>query len=127
MSENIESNVINRVKKGTGNQSMKAAAGNGKSMQQQFKIEKPESSVEAWSNFAVIREKIQLTNDNKHVENFKAAYDRVFREFQEKLMAEYKMCKETYIAEYQENYQVNLTAKQDNISQFMETIEDKKY
>ena len=28
--------------------------------------------------------------------------------------------------EYQENYQVNLNAKQDNISQFMETIEDKK-
>jgi hypothetical protein len=33
MSENIESNVINKIKKGTGNQSMKAAAGNGKSMQ----------------------------------------------------------------------------------------------
>lgn len=127
MSENIESNVINRVKKGTGNQSMKAAAGNGKSMQQQFKNEKPESSVEAWSNFAVIREKIQLTNDNKHVENFKSAYDRVFREFQEKLMMEYKLCKEIYITEYQDNYQVNLNAKQDNISQFMETIEDKKY
>ena len=41
-------------------------------------------------------------------------------------MIEYKMCKETYIMEYQENYQVNLNAKQDNISQFMETIEDKK-
>ena len=37
------------------------------------------------------------------------------------------MCKETYIMEYQENYQVNLHAKQDNISQFMETIEDKKF
>ena len=34
MSENIESNVINRIKKGTGNQSMKAAAGNPKSMHQ---------------------------------------------------------------------------------------------
>lgn len=69
---------------------MKAAAGNGKSMQQQFKNEKPESSVEAWSNNAVIREKIQLTNDNKHVETFKHAYDRVFREFQEKLLIEYR-------------------------------------
>lgn len=41
-------------------------------------------------------------------------------------MLEYKLCKETYIAEYQENYQVNLNAKQDNISSFMETIEEKK-
>ena len=58
MSENIESNVINRIKKGTGNQSMKAAAGNPKSMHQQYTKEKPESSEEAYSNFAVIREKI---------------------------------------------------------------------
>jgi hypothetical protein len=60
MSENIESNVITKIKKGTGNQSMKAAAGNGKYMQQNYKNEKraSESSVEACSNFAVIREKV---------------------------------------------------------------------
>ena len=46
---------------------MKAAAGNGKSMQQQYKNPEKrasESSVEAFSNCAVIREKVQLRNDN---------------------------------------------------------------
>ena len=41
-------------------------------------------------------------------------------------MAEYRLMKEAYIAEYQENYQINLIAKHDNINQFMETIEEKK-
>ena len=34
--------------------------------------------------------------------------------------------KETYIAEYQDNYQINLNEKQANIDGFIETIEEKK-
>lgn len=34
--------------------------------------------------------------------------------------------KENYIAEYQENYQINLNVMQDNIKQFKETIKDKE-
>lgn len=34
--------------------------------------------------------------------------------------------KETYIAEYQENYQININVKHENINQFMQTIQDKK-
>ena len=72
MSENIESHVIQRIKSGAGNQSMKAAAGNGKSLKQNRKqFEQLESSVTACSNFAVIREKIQLSNDQKAIEAFK--------------------------------------------------------
>lgn len=129
MSENIESNVITRIKKGTENQSMKAAAGNGKSMQQNYQHMKQasDSSVENGSNYAVkISEKVRLTNDNLHIEKFKSAYDRVFRDFQDKLMLEYKLMKETYIAEYQENYQMNIHVKQENVANFMDTIEDRK-
>ena len=42
-------------------------------------------------------------------------------------MSEYKMMKQSYITEYQENYQENLMQKQSNIDSFMEdTIGDKK-
>ena len=34
--------------------------------------------------------------------------------------------KETYIAEYQENYQMNLNQKFENIEAFKETIQSKK-
>lgn len=34
--------------------------------------------------------------------------------------------KETYIAEYQENYQININVKQDNVVQFMDKIEETK-
>lgn len=82
--------------------------------------------VTACSNFAVIREKIQLTQDNRHVQLFKSRYDQLFAEFHEKLFAEYKGVKESYVQEYQDNYQMNLNEKQANIDQFVETIDDKK-
>ena len=34
--------------------------------------------------------------------------------------------KETYIAEYQENYQINVNVKHENIQAFIETIDGKK-
>lgn len=82
--------------------------------------------VTACSNFAVIREKIQLTQDNRHIQLFKSRYDQLFAEFHEKLFNEYKSVKENYVQEYQDNYQMNLNEKQANIDQFVETIEDKK-
>ena len=75
MSENIESNFIHRIKKTAGNQSMKegAGAGNSSSIQRkEINFNRPDdSSVTACSHFAVIREKIPLTNDQKYVEEFK--------------------------------------------------------
>jgi len=66
----------------------------------------------------VIREKIPLTNDNKHVVAFKNTYDRLFADFHANLMKEYNMMKEGYILDYQANYQSNLNEKQANIEQF---------
>eukprot|EP00356_Strombidium_inclinatum_P005259 CAMPEP_0170481962 /NCGR_PEP_ID=MMETSP0208-20121228/2195_1 /TAXON_ID=197538 /ORGANISM="Strombidium inclinatum, Strain S3" /LENGTH=278 /DNA_ID=CAMNT_0010754753 /DNA_START=362 /DNA_END=1195 /DNA_ORIENTATION=+ len=91
------------------------------------KFEKPEDlSVTACSNFAVIREKIKLSNDSQHIESFKAFYDRMYGEFMEGVLQEFKMMKEGYIQEYQNNYQININEKQANIDQFIETIEEKK-
>ena len=61
------------------------------------KFERQDSSVTACSQIAVIREKIQLTNDNKHVQGFKSTYDKLFLEFQSNLFEEYKLMKESYI------------------------------
>ena len=61
-------------------------------------------SVTAYSNLAVIRDKILLSDGNKHIQSFKHTYDSLFSEFQSRLMAEYRLMKETYISEYQVNY-----------------------
>ena len=123
MSENIESNMQHRVRnlKQAGIQSVKGnkeevsnIARNGQ------KFERQDSDmVTACSNFAVIREKIQLTQDNRHVQLFKSRYDQLFAEFHEKLFAEYKGVKESYVQEYQDNYQMNLNEKQANIDEFI--------
>ena len=85
MSENIESNIVHKIKtRGQGNKSVVGA----KEHDRQAKFEE-QSEVTACSNYAVIREKIPLTNDSKHVKAFKHTYDRLFAEFQEKLMQEY--------------------------------------
>jgi hypothetical protein len=41
-------------------------------------------------------------------------------------MEEYKLMKEGYGLDYQNNYQINLNEKQTNINEFLETINDKK-
>lgn len=68
-----------------------------------------------------------MANENKQVQYFKHTYDRLFQEFQSKLMGEYKLMQENYIMEYQQNYQMNLEEKQNNIDEFINvTIENKK-
>ena len=95
MSENIESNQLHRFKKavvGHGNQSVKGnkeqtALSNIARNGQQY--ENHDMSVTAYSNLAVVREKISLTDGNKHIQAFKHTYDRLQEEFQQRLMAEY--------------------------------------
>ena len=88
MSENIESNVIDKKAhgKGYGNSSTKGKqredvsniARNGKG---EFVQTEKESSYGALSHVAVVRQKIPLQNDDKHVQAFKTAYDVLFAEF----------------------------------------------
>jgi hypothetical protein len=114
MSENIESNVMPRIKKAAGNQSVKGANGQqtvSNIARDGQKFERADSSVTACSNFAVIREKIRLTDNNKHVQIFKHKYDQLFAEFQAKLTESYSHIKEEYILEYQANYQMNVNEK----------------
>lgn len=80
MSENIESNIVHKIKnlKGQGNKSVVGAKDPPIDRQPVFE---ERSEVTACSNFAVIREKIPLTNDSKHVKAFKHTYDTLFAEF----------------------------------------------
>jgi hypothetical protein len=84
MSENIESNVIHKIKN-KGNQSVKAAKDQQTTVsniaREGQKFERADSSVTACSNFAVIRDKIRLTDDNMHIQHFKSTYDTLFAEF----------------------------------------------
>ena len=74
-----------------------------------------------------MRERIQLHNDEKHVQSFKHTYDRLFAGFQSRLMDEYKLTKEAYIEDYQRNYSMNLQEKSNNIDEFQNvTIANKK-
>jgi hypothetical protein len=81
----------------------------------------------------VVRERIALSNDNKHVMTFKKCYDRLFKEFKDKLVQEYALMKNTYLLEYEQNYQANLNDKnqyiqeiENHISQKDEDISEKK-
>jgi hypothetical protein len=38
------------------------------------------------TSILVVRERIPLPNDNKHILTFKKVYDRLFKEFKEKLV-----------------------------------------
>ena len=80
----------------------------------------------ACSHFAVVREKIALTNDSKHIRDFKQVYDQLFGNFQRQLLDEYKLMKEQYTIDYQNNYQINVNEKQSNIDEFVATLDDKK-
>ena len=84
MSENIESNVIHKIKN-KGNQSVKAAKEQQTTVsniaREGQKFERADSSVTACSNFAVIRDKVRLTDDNMHIQIFKSTYDKLFAEF----------------------------------------------
>ena len=42
------------------------------------------------------------------------------------MFEEYKLMKEAYIVDYQNNYQINCNEKQANIDHFIESIEEKK-
>jgi len=117
MSENIESNVHTKIKnlKGYGNQSsigIKEQAISNIARNGQNIPNDQDTSVDACSHFAVVREKIALTNDSKHIRDFKKVYDRLFGDFQRQLLDEYKLMKEQYTVDYQNNYQINVNEKQ---------------
>jgi len=61
-----------------------------------------------FSHIAVARERIELSTDNKHILSFKKVYDKLFREFKEKLVQEYAQMHISYTTEFEQNYISNL-------------------
>lgn len=49
----------------------------------------------------VMKDKIALNNDNKYIQGFKNNYDRLYREFKEKLIQEYALMRNAYTAEFE--------------------------
>ena len=46
------------------------------------------------SNYAVVRQKIPVVNNVKHVQKFKTAYDRCFEKFHDKMLEQYAFMQE---------------------------------
>jgi hypothetical protein len=67
--------------------------------------------------FATIKERIQLPNDNKQLVAFKKIYDKLFREFKEKLVNEYAQMKQSYTLEFEANYEANQQEKSNHIQE----------
>jgi hypothetical protein len=88
----------------------------------------PPSNVTALllTSFPVVRERIPLPNDNKHILTFKKVYDRLFKEFKEKLVQEYTMMKTAYLSEYESNFQANVSDKNSHIKEIENHIGDKE-
>ena len=66
-----------------------------------------------------------MQNDNKHMLAYKKCYDRMFKEFKDKLAQEYTLMKNTYMQEYEQNYQLNLQDKNDHIKEIKNHISKK--
>lgn len=64
-----------------------------------------------------MRERIPLSSDNKHMINYKKVYDRLFKDFKDKLLQEYALMKNSYMQEYEANYQANLQDKNSHIKE----------
>jgi hypothetical protein len=74
----------------------------------------------------VVRERIPLPNDNKHVLSFKKVYDRLFKDFKDKLVQEYSLMKSSYQQEYELNFQANLADKNNHIKEMQNEIQEKE-
>lgn len=74
----------------------------------------------------MVRERIPLPNDNKHVLSFKKVYDRLFKDFKDKLVQEYSMMKGSYQQEYELNFQANLADKNNHIKEMQNEIQEKE-
>eukprot|EP00347_Sterkiella_histriomuscorum_P000254 403376589 len=76
--------------------------------------------------YEMMKERIPLPNDNQQILTFKKCYDRLFREFKEKLVLEYSQLRVQYMQEYEENYQANLTEKTTHITDSKNLITHKE-
>lgn len=74
----------------------------------------------------LVRERIPLPNDNKHVLSFKKVYDRLFKDFKDKLVQEYSLMKGSYQQEYELNFQANLADKNNHIKEMQNEIQEKE-
>ncbi|CDW89721.1 UNKNOWN [Stylonychia lemnae] len=76
--------------------------------------------------YEMIKERVPLPNDTQQLQTFKKCYDRLFREFKEKLVHEYSQLRMTYMHEYQQNFQANLAEKNTHISDLQGLIQKKE-
>mmetsp|Transcript_19222 Transcript_19222/g.29467 ORF Transcript_19222/g.29467 Transcript_19222/m.29467 type:complete len:120 (-) Transcript_19222:681-1040(-) len=118
MSENIESKAV-RKGRAAKNQSVKGEDKGGQAVsniaRNGQKFEQQDSSVTACSNFAVIREKVKLSNDSKHIQQFKDVYDALYSRFHSQLMEEYAKTNKGYIEGFSNNLKDNINEKEENI------------
>ena len=82
MSENIEYSLNKLGKKHGGTFTY-----NPKKSDKQVMIERKDSlGISKTSHFSVMKDKILLPNDNNHMIAFKKCYDKVFKEFKDRLV-----------------------------------------
>ena len=67
------------------------------------------------TNLIVMKERIKLIDDGKHLNSFKKVYDKLFREFKEQLINEYSLMKNSYMIEYEENFKANISDKEGHL------------
>ncbi len=58
-----------------------------------------------------------MPSDNKHMLAFKKCYDRLFKDFKDKLLSEYAQMKHSYLQEYENNHAANLADKNGHIQE----------
>ena len=74
------------------------------------------------SAVVVVSPPLPVPETSRSILNFGHCYDRLYAEFKEELVQEYAMMRGCYMGEYQGNYDLNTSRKEDKISEMNAAI-----
>lgn len=73
---------------------------------------------------ALVSEVVEIDEKltSRSIQTFAMNYDRIYREFQEQLIAEYAAARSSYVGDYQENFNQNTSRSQDKVAEMNQAI-----
>lgn len=72
---------------------------------------------------AQVSSRIALVETSRSIQTFKMTYDRLFKKFQERVIAQYSGMRDGYMSEYQLNYDQNSTRRDNRLEEMNMAID----
>lgn len=116
MSENIESKVYNKISKNS-------VAGGHHPYEAAMSIFAGKSEQTKLSKYGDVSQPVPYHETVKSVPNFSIQFDRLYAEFKGRIEEEYAKMRDSYLAEYQNNYLLNERRKEERIVEVQTEID----